>query len=366
VSIEATTAAPPSARRVHWTRWLIAALAIVVIGAAANLLGWDLAGWFENLWDTLTAVSLWHLLVAVALATVQTASVAFAYFSILRFAYPTAGIRWLQIFAMYAASVALNSILPANLGTLVLLLMLAIVIPGLTFAGALAVYGVQKIFFVLIGAFPYLYLFLTVDGSFDLKFGFVKTHPWGTALLLVGAAAVIVLVARMLWPRILKWWEQAKEGGQILAHPRSYLGRVFLPEAISWAAGLGVIAAFLAAYGIPVSFHTIMRVVAGNSIANVTSATPGGAGVTQAFNVASLKGITTAQTATAYSVAQELVTTAWNLLLAIVLMAWAFGWSGGQKLVTQAYSEAKEKQAARKAARKARKDANSADAAGGH
>jgi uncharacterized membrane protein YbhN (UPF0104 family) len=194
----------------------------------------------------------------------------------------------------------------------------------------------------------------------------VKTHPWGTALLLVGAAAVIVLVARMLWPRILKWWEQAKEGGQILAHPRSYFGRVFLPEAISWAAGLGVIAAFLAAYGIPVSFHTIMRVVAGNSIANVTSATPGGAGVTQAFNVASLKGITTAQTATAYSVAQELVTTAWNLLLAIVLMAWAFGWSGGQQLVGQAYSEAKEKQAARKAARKARKDANSADAAGGH
>ena len=35
-----------------------------------------------------------------------------------------------------------------------------------------------------------------------------------------------------------------------------------------------------------------MRVAAGNSVANVTSATLGGAGVTQAFNVASLKGIT--------------------------------------------------------------------------
>ena len=50
-----------------------------------------------------------------------------------------------------------------------------------------------------------------------------------------------------------------------------------------------------------------MRVVAGSSIANVTSATPGGAGVTQVFNVASLKGITSAENATAYSVAQQLV-----------------------------------------------------------
>ena len=113
---------------------------------------------------------------------------------------------------------------------------------------------------------------------------------------------------------------------------------MFLPEAVSWAAGLGVIAVFLAAYSIPVSFHTLMRIVAGNSIANVTSVTPGGVGVTQAFNVASLNGIANATTATAYSVAQQLVTTAWNILLAIVLMAWAFGWTGGKLLVDESYS----------------------------
>ena len=48
-----------------------------------------------------------------------------------------------------------------------------------------------------------------------------------------------------------------------------------------------------------------MRVVAGNSIANVTSVTPGGAGVTQGFNVLSLKGITSAANANAYSVTQS-------------------------------------------------------------
>ncbi len=101
----------------------------------------------------------------------------------------------------------------------------------------------------------------------------------------------------------------------------------------------------------------LMRIVAGNSIANVTSVTPGGAGVTQAFNVASLNGVTSATNATAYSVAQQLVTTAWNLILAIILMAWAFGWSGGQQLVEQSYSQAKAEEAKRKAAHQAKKDA---------
>ena len=94
---------------------------------------------------------------------------------------------------------------------------------------------------------------------------------------------------------------------------------------------------FLAAYDIPVSFSTLMRICGGNSIANVTSVTPGGAGVNQAFNVASLNGVTDATTATAYSVAQQLVTTAWNILFAIVMLVWVFGWTGGKELVETSY-----------------------------
>ena len=89
-------------------------------------------------------------------------------------------------------------------------------------------------------------------------------------------------------------------------------------------------AVFLAAYDIPVSFDTLMRLCGGNSIANVTSVTPGGAGVNQAFNVASLNGVTDATTATAYSVAQQLVMTAWNIIFAILLVVWVFGWTGGK------------------------------------
>jgi uncharacterized membrane protein YbhN (UPF0104 family) len=337
-------------------RILVGALVVVVLGAAANMFGWNLRGWFSNLWDTLSSISLAYIVAGCALKTVQTSLTAYAWYAILHFAYP-GRVRWREILACYAASVALNGFLPANIGTLVMLLMFTTIIAGATFVAILGAYAVQKIFFTLIGVFVYLYLFLSVSGSFDIKFAFVHEHPWGTAICLLGVAYIVFLLLRRLWPRVLKWWEQAKDGGAILSRPRTYIVCVFTPSLLAWIASLGVMAVFLAAYDIPVSFDTLMRIAGGNSIANVTSVTPGGAGVNQAFNVASLNGVTDATTATAYSVAQQLVTTAWNMVFAMIVLVFAFGWTGGKALLGSSYSDAKEKAAEQKAARDERKRA---------
>jgi len=356
VSVAAPAVESTPKHRFQWRRLLTGAALILVIGAAAQLLGWDIRGWLSNVWDTITDISAKYIVAGVALKTLQTTLTAFAWYSILRFAYPER-VRWLDVLACYAASVALNGVLPANLGTLALLLMFTSIIASATFAGILGAYAVEKIFFTLIGAFTYLYLFLSVGGSFDIKFSFVKDHPWAVAIFLLGSAYLIFVIFRRLWPRIVRWWEEAKDGGAILAQPRKYVLRVFVPSLLGWIASLGVMAVFLTAYDIPVSFHTLMRIAGGNSIANVTSATPGGAGVNQAFNVASLKGVATSEQATAYSVAQQLVTTTWNIIFGIVLMAWAFGWSGGKRLVSESYEGAKEKTAEQKAAHAERKAA---------
>jgi uncharacterized membrane protein YbhN (UPF0104 family) len=350
-------AVSPAHGRVHVHRLLILALVLVIFGAAAVLFGWDISGWFKHLWNTITSISAGYLLAAIVLVTLQTTTTAYAWYSILRFGYPHSNVRWIEILACYAAAVALNSVLPANLGTLTMMLMFTSIIAAAGFAGILAGYAVQKIFYSLIGIACYVYLFLTVGGSFDIQFKFVSEHPVTLLILLAAAAALVWLVARMLRERIAKWWEQAKVGGAILVHPRAYFGRVVFPEVISWVAMLGIIAVFLSAYNIPVSFHTIMRVVAGNSIANITSVTPGGAGVQQGFNVLSLKGVTSASNANAYSVAQQLVTTAWGLLFAIAVVVRAFGWTGGKTLVSQSYGQAREKSSEQSAARKARRQA---------
>jgi uncharacterized membrane protein YbhN (UPF0104 family) len=346
-----------SGNRVHVRRILIGILLLVVLAAGATLFGWNIEAWFQHIWNTLTGLPIGSLLAAIVLVTLQTTLVAYSWHSILRYGYPDSGVRFIQILACYAAAVALNWVLPANLGTWAMLLMFTTIIAAATFAGVLAGLVVEKIFFTIIGAACYLYLFLTVGGSFDLQLGFISAHPVATVILVVAILVLLYLVAQVLRERVRHWWQQAKVGGQILARPRTFLGRVVLPQAVSWLAGLGIIAVFLGAYSIPISFHTIMRIVGSNSIANATSVTPGGAGVTQAFNVVSLRGVTSAANATAYSVAQQLVVTVWSIVLAIVLLVRAFGWSEGKTLVQQSYVEAKQKTAEQSAERKAKRRA---------
>jgi hypothetical protein len=221
-------------------------------------------------------------------------------------------------------------------------------IPGSTFPGVFAGWLVHKIFFTLAGTFVYLYLFLSVPGSFDIELGNISAHPVATALILAGGALLVLIVARLLWRQVKKLWEKAKVGGKILAYPRVYFARVFLPEFLGWTAKLAVIGIFLAAYGIPVTFHTIMSVAGGNSLANVAS-------FTQAVNAASLTEVTDPTTATAYSLGQQLITTAWNQIFAIVLLVWAFGWTGGKEIVRTSYGEAKVKVAEQAEARRTRK-----------
>jgi uncharacterized membrane protein YbhN (UPF0104 family) len=335
---------------------LITLLVILVIGAAATLFGWDLTGWLKEVWNTISTISIGYLIAGIALITVQTTGAALAWYSILRCAYP-GQVRWVQVYACYATAVALNFVLPANIGTLVMLLMFTTIIAAATFAGVLAGYVVQKVFFTTIGIATYVYLFLSVGGSFSLQFGFIDEHPWAFVILLAAVGLLLYLVFQTLRPRIRVWWEDAKEGGQLLAQPRRYLLLVAAPEVVSWLAMLGTIAVFLAAYNIPVTFHTLMSVVGGNSIANMTSVTPGGAGVVQGFNVLSLSSVTSSSNAAAYSVAQQLVETAWSIALAIVLMVRAFGWTEGRALVGKSYSDAKDKASEEAADRRARREA---------
>ena len=126
-----------------------------------------------------------------------------------------------------------------------------------------------------------------------------------------------------------------------------------------------MIAVFLAGYGITVSFHSVMSVAGGNSIANTVSVTPGGVGINQAANVAALDGYADAATATAYSLGQQLAVTAWNVAFALVVVLWAFGWTGGKVLVGQSYTDAKTKVAEQQAARAERRAASARRLANG-
>ena len=102
-----------------------------------------------------------------------------------------------------------------------------------------------------------------------------------------------------------------------------------------------VIIVLLAAYSIRVTFGSVMSVLGSNQLANLLSFTPGGVGVNQAFNTFALDSYTSSTTATAYSVGQQLITTAFNVVCAFALVCVGFGWSGGSKLGRDSYADAR-------------------------
>ncbi len=336
-------------RLVKVVGWLVGVLLAVVV---LNLLGVDVIGWLKDLWNEIKAIPTGYMIAAIAFQTAQTLLAGLSYYGILRAAYP-GQVQFWPVVTAYAVGVAMNNFLPANIGTFATLVMFVAIIPACTFAGAIAAYLVQKIFFTIAGTFVYLYLFLSVPGSFSESLGNLTENPALTILIVAGALFLLVVLGRIFWAQVKKLWEKAKQGGAILTRPKEYLTHAFLPSLLSWLCKLAVIGIFLAAFAIPVTFESIMWVTGSGSLANVVSVTPGAVGITQATNALALDACCDVAKSTAvdYSTAQQLITTAWNVIVAIVLTVSVFGWTGGKLLVGQSYTDAKGKVAEQKAQR---------------
>jgi uncharacterized membrane protein YbhN (UPF0104 family) len=333
--------------------WLVG---LALFWLVLQLLGVSVKDWLDQLWDQVKAIPPGYTAGALVLQTGQTFFAGLSYYGILKAAYRDEVKLW-QVVAAYSVGVAMNGFLPANIGTFVTLVMFIAIIPSCTLGGAVAAYLVQKIFFTLVGAFVYLYMFLSVPGALNANFGFVSSHQGLIVLILVGAVLLLVVLGRIFWPRVKKEWAHVKKGGVILSSPRRYFSRVFLPSFLSYVCKLGVTAIFLAAFALPVTFESVMWVTGSGSLANVASATPGSVGVTQATNALALKTCchVARSDAVDYSTAQQLVVTAWNQVVALVLVVWIFGWTGGKLLVTQSYASAKSEEQRRAAERKQKK-----------
>jgi uncharacterized membrane protein YbhN (UPF0104 family) len=301
----------------------VAAVALVIF--VLDLLGIPVSGWIRDLFRQIREVPVWAVVGGVVLQSAQTTLAALAWLAILRAAYPRAGIIFRLVLASYAVAVAMNSFLPANIGTWVMLIMFTTVIAGATFTAMLSGIAVQKIPFSVFNLAVYLYLFLSVAGSFSIKLGGLADQ-WVLAVLIAAGVVFLCVVATRAFRR---QWEKLREqllvGGAILGSPRRALTGLVLPELGSYVARIGIIAVFLGAYSIPITFHNVAAVTASNSISNTVSLTPGGVGVTQAMNSAALKKDTSAGNATAYSASQQLVTSTWNVMFAVILVSWVFG-----------------------------------------
>src|SRR3954452_6012533 len=122
-----------------------------------DLLGIPVSDWIRDLFKKIREVPAWAVVAGIVLQSAQTTLAAVAWLTILRAAFPQAGVTFRLVLAAYAVSVAMNSFLPANIGTLVMLIMFTSVIAGATFAAIFSGYLVQKIPFTIFNIAVYLY-----------------------------------------------------------------------------------------------------------------------------------------------------------------------------------------------------------------
>jgi uncharacterized membrane protein YbhN (UPF0104 family) len=291
----------------------------------------DLWGWVTDVFGRIGDMSIYWLVLALALKTAESALIAVGWRNILDTAYPQGGLTFRTAWGASQGGTAINAVTPAQAGTAVMIGIFRKSIPGSSVAGVTSATVVQASFFTAVSVLIVICVAIfrprTVSkGSpSDETGGFIASHP-----ILVAAVAVLVIVVLYLaWPRLKPWlvkqWRKAKEGAAIFRDRRRYATQVALPSAASYACRIGVNIVFMAAFSIPITAFTVFLVASSHMLSGLFAITPGGVGQTQALDVATLRNHASTSDIAAFSITQDSVMTIWNVVLGAIVMVWAFG-----------------------------------------
>jgi uncharacterized membrane protein YbhN (UPF0104 family) len=108
---------------------------------------------------------------------------------------------------------------------------------------------------------------------------------------------------------------------------------VAFPSGLSFGCRIGVNVVFMAAFSIPVTAFTVFLVASSHMLSGLFAITPGGVGQTQALDVATLRNYAASGDIAAFSITQDAVITLWNVVLGVIVMIWAFGFTAAKELM---------------------------------
>jgi hypothetical protein len=188
----------------------------------------DLWDWVADVFGRIGDVSIYWLLVALALKTAESALIAVGWRNILRAAYPRSGLSFKTTWAASQGGTAINSVTPAQDGTAAMSGIFRTSIPGSSVAGVTSPTVVQSLFtgvsvLMVIAVAIFRPRTVSKGSPSDETGGFVAEHPFLTALGALAAIVVMVFLWRRLKPRLIGLWNKAKDGGAILRDWRRYL-----------------------------------------------------------------------------------------------------------------------------------------------
>jgi uncharacterized membrane protein YbhN (UPF0104 family) len=304
----------------------------------------SLVNWFESVWDQITALSFGVLVAVTILQIGQTCFNGLGWRGILGYAFPgEKRVKTREVVAAYSGGIALNNILPAQAGTVTYLTLFKTSIEGSTIGGVLGGAVVQNVFYTFMQVLIWATVILTGWADVSKTADNTDAHPivsWMgdhkglTIVLLVVGTVLLIVAIRLLWRKLQGFIQDAGDAAKMLLHPKVYVPRTLVPQIIAYACRVAVICIFMNAFDIAVTVQNVALVLAANALASTFAVTPGGVGTTQAAVafVLAPQGVP-ADTATAYSLSQQLVTTAINLVFGFIMMGTTFGWDATKSIM---------------------------------
>jgi uncharacterized membrane protein YbhN (UPF0104 family) len=306
---------------------------------------WD---WIVVVFTRIGDVSIYWLILALALKTAESALIGLGWRNILHAAYPRAGLSFKTAWGASQGGTAINAVTPAQAGTALMIGIFRTRIPGSTVAGVASATIVQSLFFTAVSVLMVIALGIVRPRSVSKGSpsnetgGLFASHPVLVPIVVVVAIAVVVLLWPRLKPRLLTIWHGAKQGAAIFRDWRRYAKEVALTSGASFGCRIGVNIVFMAAFHIPVTAFTIFLVASSHMLSQVFAITPGGVGQTQALDVATLRHYASTDDIAAFSITQDAVITLWNVVLGLAVMLWAFGYGQVKQLLSRSQKHPQE------------------------
>jgi uncharacterized membrane protein YbhN (UPF0104 family) len=297
---------------------------------------WD---WVAGVFGRIGDVSLYWLLLALALKTAESALIGVTWKNILHAAYPRSNLTFKTSWGASQGGTAINSVTPAQAGTAAMIGIFRTSIKGSTVAGVTTATFVQAAFFaalsvlMLVGTAAFRPRTVSKGSPADESGGFLASHPILVAAIVIAVIVLLVYVWPRLKPRLIDTWHKAKEGAAIFRDWRRYARQVAFPSGLSFGCRIGVNVVFMAAFSIPVTAFTVFLVASSHMLSGLFAITPGGVGQTQALDVATLRNYAASGDIAAFSITQDAVITLWNVVLGVIVMIWAFGFTAAKELM---------------------------------
>ncbi len=272
---------------------------------------------------------------------------AWAWRNVLRAAYPTRRISFLQLGAAYLAGAGINAIIPAHVGDVTKVFLAKRQIPGSSYPAVTSSFLVQSVFDTTAGLLVFSYAIaqgllpslpqLPHLPAFEISFW--ARHPQ-TFLIVTGVLLVAIAISiYYLAHHVRRFWDRVKQGLVILTMPRRYLREVAAWQGVGWLCRFGAFWFFLKAFGIGGSVANVMLVMSVQAISTIIPFTPGGAGAQQALLVATLAG-PSRSAVLSFSVGTQIAMAAWSVVLGFTAILLVFRTTDWRGLIRQAQEDA--------------------------